>query len=502
MITTPTPLSDWLVIVPTVLPMITGAALLMLRKRLHWQGPLAVLTLALVAVATAGLLHRVWTGGTVVMTMGRWLPPFGITFTVDVLGAVFAFTASLIAFACAVAANGSVEMPARRYGYFPFLLLTSVGVNGAFLTGDVFNLYVWFEVFLISSFGMLVVGSTRAQLDGTLKYGVLNLIGTTLFLIATGYLYGVIGTLNMADVARKVPDLAGTPLVTIAALYLTAFSMKAAAFPVQAWLPASYHTPHVVTSAFFGGVLTKVGIYAMLRLLVLLFPLQLAALQGVLAVVAAATMILGALGALAQSDLRRMLGFLVISGVGVMLAAIAIGTGPALTGGIFYALHSMIAIAAFYLLVGLLIDRAGTSSLHLIGGVGTAAPGLTAAGFILMVSIAGLPPGSGLWPKVMVVQAALETQHGWLAAAILISSLLIVIVLGRVFLLTFWRPQVMDAATRLKPTRHTAAPVMALIAIALGMGLYPEPFVQAASRAADGLLDQAGYVRAVFGEPN
>jgi multicomponent Na+:H+ antiporter subunit D len=470
----------------------------MLRKRLHWQAPISVATLALVALAAAALLYRVWTGGTVVMTMGRWLPPFGITFTVDVLGALFACTASFVALACGVSAAQSIETPARRYGYFPFLLLTSVGVNGAFLTGDIFNMYVWFEVFLISSFGLLVVGSSRAQLDGTLKYGVLNLIGTTLFLIATGYLYGILGTLNMADIVRKVPEVSGAPLMTLAALYLTAFAMKAAAFPVQAWLPAAYHTPNVVTSAFFGGVLTKVGVYALLRVLVLLFPLQLTGLSGVIGWVAAVTMVLGALGALAQSDLRRMIGFLVISGVGVMLSGLAIGTGPALAGGIFYALHSMVALTAFYLLAGFIADRAGSSSFHVLGGL-SAAPLLTAVAFILMLSIAGLPPGSGLWPKIMVVRAALEAQHGWLTAAILLSSLLTIITLGRFFLLTFWRPQIAEAIAAVPTKAKWPGPLLALTAIALLMGLYPEPFVLAATQAADGLLDPTAYVQSVFG---
>ncbi|MFC3217923.1 Na+/H+ antiporter subunit D [Tianweitania populi] len=501
MITTATPAGDWLAIVPIALPIIAGASLLMLRKRLHWQAPIAVATLALVSLATMALFVRVWTSGTVVMTMGRWLPPFGISFTVDVLGALFACTASLVALACGVAAVQSIERPARRYGYFPFLLLTSVGVNGAFLTGDIFNMYVWFEVFLISSFGLLVVGSTRAQLDGTLKYGVLNLIGTTLFLIATGYLYGVLGTLNMADIVRKVPQLDGAPLMTLAALYLTAFAMKAAAFPVQAWLPAAYHTPNVVTSAFFGGVLTKVGVYALLRVLVLLFPMQLAGLSGVMAWIAAVTMVLGALGALAQSDIRRMVGFLVISGVGVMLSGLAIGTGPALAGGIFYALHSMVALTAFYLLAGFIADRAGSASLHVLGGL-SSVPLLTGVAFILMLCIAGLPPGSGLWPKIMVVRAALEAQHGWLTAAILVSSLLTIITLGRFFLLTVWRPAVADAVLAEGKRSSWPGPMLALTAVALLMGLYPEPFVQAASRAADGLLDPAAYVQAVFGGQN
>ena len=212
-------------------------------------------------------------------------------------------------------------------------MLMMAGVGGAFLTGDVFNLYVWFEVFVISSFGLLVVGTDERRIDGAVKYAILNLVATTLFLIATGYLYGVFGTLNMADLHRKVAVAgADAPLMTLAALYLVAFGMKAAAFPVNFWLPASYHTPKIVTSALFGGLLTKVGIYGLLRVLVMIMPAERAVLAGLIGWIAIATMIVGVVSALAQTDIRRMLGFALISGIGVMLAGLALGDAAGLTG--------------------------------------------------------------------------------------------------------------------------------------------------------------------------
>lgn len=496
MVLAPTPLIDWLAVVPVVLPLLVGAILIMVRKRLRWQVPVAIATLAVVFLASAALLLRVLNSGPLVMTMGRWLPPFGISFTVDTLGALFALGNSAIALGCAFSAARSVDALSRRYGYFAFLMLTAAGVNGTFLTGDIFNMYVWFEVFLISSFGLLVVGSTRAQLDGTMKYGVLNLIGTTLFLIATGLLYGVAGTLNIADIIRKLPEVEGAPLMTLAALFLLAFSMKAAAFPVQAWLPASYHTPDHATSAYFGGVLTKVGVYALFRVLVLIFPLQLLQLQTVIAWVAALTMMLGALGALAQSDLRRMVGFQVIAGVGVMIAGLAIGSAPALAGSVFYVVHSMVAITAAYLLVQVVERRSGTASLHALGGLWKAFPLLGAIAFVLVLSLGGLPPGSGLWPKVMLVTAALEAGFGWLTAVVLVSSLLSMLALGRFFLLAFWRPASLE-----EPLKSDRTPLFLILltALALGMGLYPEPFVAIAARAAQGLLEPAAYINAVFG---
>ena len=213
----------------------------------------------------------------------------------------------------------TVSSSGRRYGFYPFLLLLMTGVCGSFLTADVFNLYVWFEVLLISSYGLLILGNDRIQLDGAVKYGVLNLVGTNLFLIATGLLYGIFGTLNMADIAVKVDALdnpASGTLATVAALYFLAFAMKAAAFPVNFWLPASYHTPNIVVSAVFAGLLTKVGVYALIRIFVLILPESLNYMADVIGIVAIATLITGALGALAQSEIRRLLGYLVIAGIG------------------------------------------------------------------------------------------------------------------------------------------------------------------------------------------
>jgi multicomponent Na+:H+ antiporter subunit D len=264
---------SWLVILPVVLCITMGAALAAIRQRIHLHAPLAIVTLALLAIIDALLLYRVWTDGPMTMVMGRWLPPFGIAFTVDMLGALLALAAAVIALAGAIFALTDIDTNRRRYGFYPFLLFLMAGVSGAFLTGDIFNLYVWFEVLLISSFGLIVLGGEREQIDGAMKYGLLNLVATTLFLIAVGYLYAIFGTLNMADIASKVArQSSNLPLITLATLFLAAFGMKAAAFPVNFWLPASYHTPRITVSALFAGLLTKVGVYAMFRVLVMLMP--------------------------------------------------------------------------------------------------------------------------------------------------------------------------------------------------------------------------------------
>nr|WP_272210623.1 proton-conducting transporter membrane subunit [Marinicella sp. W31]MDC2876524.1 proton-conducting transporter membrane subunit [Marinicella sp. W31] len=239
----PSTLTDWLVILPVAICITVGAVLMLVRKHTVWHPVIAIPSLAVLVVVDALLVYAVASNGPITMVAGRWLPPFGIAFSADLLGALFALAAAIAGLAGAVFAIGDIRKSERLYGFYPFLMLLMAGVSGAFLTGDIFNLYVWFEVLLISSFGMLILGSTHEQLDGAMKYAVLNLIGTTLFLIAVAYIYAVFGTLNMADIALRARAAPGLPTATIGALFVLAFGMKAAAFPVNFWLPASYHTP-------------------------------------------------------------------------------------------------------------------------------------------------------------------------------------------------------------------------------------------------------------------
>ncbi|MCV9997775.1 Na+/H+ antiporter subunit D [Pararhizobium sp. YC-54] len=491
---------DWLVILPAVWCIAIGALLMMIRHKGWLQPLIAVAALAVLVVLDAALLWHVAGSGPVTMVMGRWLPPFGIAFTADLTGALFALMSAVVAFAGAVAAIGDINASGRRYGFYPFLMLLMAGVSGAFLTGDVFNLYVWFEVLLISSFGLLVLGSEREQIDGAVKYGFLNLVATTLFLITTGYLYGIFGTLNMADIARKAPGLQTlAPLVTLTALYILAFSMKAAAFPLNFWLPASYHTPRIVVSALFAGLLTKVGIYGLIRICAMLFPAEREQLGLVLAVVAALTMLTGTLGALAQTDTRRLLGYLVISGIGAMLAGLALGGSDAIGGVIFYALHSMLVMTALYLAAGLAARLSGGFSLAGAGGLYRHHLLFTALSLMLFFAVSGLPPFSGFWPKVMLVKAAIDAGVSWLASILLLSGFLTMIATGRVFLLAYWRPVDAELAATPEPLDATALlPLMVLTALSVVIGLFPETLMNLAQQAASALSEPSAYLNSVF----
>jgi len=530
-------LSDWLIFLPLILPLVVGVIGIMLRAAPRLTALMTIAAMAGTALASAALLSRVMVEGPVAMTMGQWLPPFGITLAVDALGAVLTLMASLTGLAVAVYALGDLSVAARRAGFYSMLCWLIAGVNGAFLTGDIFNLYVWFEVFVIASFGLVVLGGEKVQLDGGVKYCILNLVATTMFLIAVALLYGTLGTLNMADLSIKLAAYPpGDPkMVTIGLLFFVGFGMKAAAVPLHIWLPASYHTPKPVVSALFAAILTKVGVYAVLRTYTIVMPgADDTVLFDIIFVVAIATIALGLLGALAESDLRRMFGFLLISGVGILLLGLALDTRLSLSASIFYAVHSVVVMAGLYLLAGILERRTGARSLHDLSGLYTGAPAVAALFFVLGFAAAGLPPLSGFWPKVLLIEASLNEQQYAAVAALIVNGLVSMMVIGRAWALIFWRPAVSAeeqgevpsepqeeiAAAAPKAAALSAAaspggalpdirggenlwalmlPVVATAVAALALGVWPAPLVGVSDVAAGNLLDPSAYVRAVFG---
>ncbi|QFT31569.1 Na(+)/H(+) antiporter subunit D [Labrenzia sp. THAF82] len=513
MATAPVASGDWLVIAPILITMLGGAVCLMLRKNTDIQAKMGIALLGLLVLASLGLLIRVLDHGVITMVMGSWLPPFGIALTADALGATLTLIGAIVAFCAGVYGASTVDNTGRRYGFYPFLLLLMTGVSGAFLTADIFNLYVWFEVLLISSYGLLVLGNDRIQLDGAVKYGVLNLVGTNLFLIATGLLYGIFGTLNMADIAIKVAELenpASGTLATVAALYFLAFAMKAAAFPVNFWLPASYHTPNIVVSAVFAGLLTKVGVYALIRVFVLILPESRIFMADVIGWVAIVTLLTGAIGALAQSEVRRLLGYLVIAGIGSMLAGVAVGSVLAVSGAIFYAVHSIIVMTALYMASGIMNLMGGSYDLRKLGGLYQKNVAFAGVFLVLVFAVSGLPPFSGFWPKVILVDAAFQDGRAWLGAAILISGFLTTLAMGRVWIFAFWRggpegtPDGQTAPSVVADTSQLTGaavwlPLGILTALIIYFGLQPEWMLELSTQGASGVVDPLGYVRSVFG---
>jgi len=260
-------------VLPILIPLFAGALSLACWRSIRLQRLIAVIATGLLLAVSIWLLMLTMEHGFLVVEMGSWPAPFSIVFVADVLSAIMIVLTGLIGLAIAIYSLASIPNGHQRFGYFPLMHLLLAGVGGAFLTGDIFNLFVWFEVMLLASFALLTLGGERAQMEGAIKYVTLNLFSSAMFLSAVGLLYGMVGTLNMADIAQKVNSVEDPGMVTVVSMmFMISFGIKAAAFPLFFWLPASYHTPQVAVSALFAGLLTKVGVYALYRVFTLIFP--------------------------------------------------------------------------------------------------------------------------------------------------------------------------------------------------------------------------------------
>jgi multicomponent Na+:H+ antiporter subunit D len=502
MIETMTAAADWVLMLPLVLALLGAAVLLLLRGAGRLGFMLAAMLVIGIIACDLTLLLRVAQDGPLSMTMGKWLPPFGISFAADVFGAGFALAAALVTLVVLIYAEGDRQDDAAGDGFHSLVLLLLAGVTGSFLTGDLFNLYVWFEVMLIASFGLMVIGGRAIQLDGAVKYGFLNFLATTIFLLALGLLYGLLGTLNMADIMRVAPAANPAAMTGIAALLLLAFSMKAAAFPLNAWLPASYHAPPAVVSALMAGLLTKVGVYALMRTLVVILPASRDLLEPVIVAIALATLLIAPLGAIAETNLRRAIGFLVIGGIGAVLAGIAIPTTEGISGAALYIFHAMLTMTALYLVAGLIEHQTGESDSRRMGGLYAASAPLSVLFLVLILASAGVPPLLGFWPKLLLLQAGLE-QGGWLGNAmvgtLLVNAVLTLIAGSRLWAHIFWRtaPAVptTEAAGPSGGTRLVATGLLVVTIVAAG--LWPSSLFEAVRVGAADIIDPTRYVAAV-----
>jgi len=489
----------FLVVAPVVLPLLSAALLLVLRYRLAVQRVVSTASTAVAVVVAALLLATVQRDGIVAVQYGGWDAPFGISFVADHLAAIMVLITAIMALATAVYALRDIDAEREASGYHPLAQVLLVGINGAFLTGDVFNLYVWFEVLLIASFVLLTLGNKRSQLEGGIKYVSVNLLSSMLFLASIGLLYGLTGTLNMADLAVVLPEHDPALVTTIAMMFMVAFGIKAAVFPLFFWLPSSYHTPPIAVSAFFAGMLTKVGVYALIRSFTLLFTGDIGYTHTILLWVGAVTMVTGVITAAAQSDVRKILSFHIISQIGYMIAALALYTPLALAGAIFYLIHNIIAKANLFLIAGIAQRMTGSFDLDRIGGLFKRAPFLSALFLLAALGLAGIPPLSGFWAKLLVVLAAFEAQVWWIAGVGLAVGLFTLFSMTKIWQYAYWKPAPSDMREGARPSPLLYAPVVALAALTLLLGLWSEPLIALGDAAASELMAPERYVEAVLG---
>jgi multicomponent Na+:H+ antiporter subunit D len=490
-----------LVVLPVLLPLATAVACLFLRRCRGAQRAVSVAGTVVLLASGGALLHRVDNVGIQVMQVGAWPAPFGITLVADLLAAIMVLLTGVTGLAVAVYSLGAIDPAREAHGYHPLCHVLLMGVSLAFLTGDIFNLYVAFEVMLMASFVLLALGGERAQLEGGVKYVALNLLSSAIFLAAVGVLYGVTGTLNLADLARFVQQGAASGLITtLACLFLVAFGIKAAVFPLFFWLPASYHTPPVAVSALFAGLLTKVGVYALLRTFTLVFNGDPAFTHGLILVGAAFTMATGVLGAAAQFEFRRVLAFHIVSQIGYMILGLGLFTPLALAGTVFYLIHHIVVKTNLFL-VGGIVKRlsGGTLELSALGGLYRTRPGLALLFLVPAFSLAGVPPLSGFWGKLVLVKAGLEAGQYVVTAVALGVSLLTLYSMTKLWNEAFWKERPAGEPAPGSVPWTLLGPVVGLAAITVAVGLLAGPVFDLAARAAAQLADPAEYIRAVLG---
>ncbi|HVL69978.1 MAG TPA: Na+/H+ antiporter subunit D [Vicinamibacterales bacterium] len=489
-----------LLVLPVVIPLLTAILLLLAWRQRRVQRILSALSAGAVLVCGLLIVRTVTRDGVVAVQLGDWPAPFGVTFVADMFSALMIAVTGLIGVTVAVYSAMTIDANRERYGYHPLVQMLLTGVCGAFLTGDLFNLYVWFEVMLMASFVLLALGGGRAQIEGAVKYVALNLIASALFLAAAGVLYGLSGTLNMADLSERLAASDRPGLVTAASmLLLVAFGIKAAAFPFFFWLPASYHTPPAAVSALFAGLLTKVGVYALIRVFTLIFVADVAYTHGLVLVIAALTMITGVLGAWTQREFRRVLSFHIVSQIGYMLMGLGLFTRLALAGSVFYILHHIVVKTNLFLVAGAVQRLQGSGELARLGGLYASRPFLAALFLVPALSLAGIPPLSGFFAKLSLIQAGLETEAYLMVAIALAVGLLTLLSMTKIWHEAFWKAAPEGADEPRRNIRGLLLPIGTLAAVTIVIGLAAGHLFALATVAADQLMDRETYVSTVLG---
>ncbi|SEU35632.1 multicomponent Na+:H+ antiporter subunit D [Nonomuraea wenchangensis] len=503
-----------LVPLPVVMPLLGAALTLMLARRPNAQRVVSLTVLGAGLLVAAALLVLTSLHGPLVVEVGGWTAPLGIVLVADKFAALMLVVSAAVTLAVLVysigqgLADGDEETPLSVY--HPTYLVLTAGVTTAFLSGDLFNLYVGFEILLVSSYVLLTLGGTENRIRAGTTYVVVSLLSSIIFLTAIGLVYAATGTLNLAQLAGRLDVLPENLRLMLQGMLLLAFGVKAAIFPLSAWLPDSYPTAPAPVTAVFAGLLTKVGVYAIIRTETLLFPGG--RTGGLLLAAALLTMLVGILGAIAQSDIKRLLSFTLVSHIGYMLFGVGLTTVLGLAAAIFYVVHHILIQTTLFLAVGLVERHGGSTVLDRLGGLARVSPLLGVLFLVPALNLAGIPPFSGFLGKTGLLQAGAAQGHpmAWaLVAGGLLTSLLTLYAVARVWNLAFWRaPRAEreggdggDGGGRSSVVTLPSLMVTstaALVVLGVGLTAVAGPLFDLSGAIAGDLLDRVPYVRAVF----
>ncbi|GAB2510581.1 Na(+)/H(+) antiporter subunit D [Corynebacterium atrinae] len=522
------PLMPFLIPLPVILPAVAAALALLAGRHPNIQRVIALGTLLVLIALTASMVVVVDIEGIQTVQLGGWDAPVGITLVADRLSTVMLTVSSMVLFCVMWYAisqgvrDGGKDEPVAVF--LPTYMLLSMGVNMSFLAGDLFNLYVGFEVFLVASYVLLTLGASASRVRAGVSYVMVSMVSSMIFLFGLAMVYAAVGTINLAQIGMRMDEIPSGTRAAIFGVLLVAFGIKAAVFPLDAWLPDSYPTAPSLVTAVFAGLLTKVGVYSIIRMRSVVFTDG--SLDGMFMWVALATMIVGILGAMAQNDIKRLLSFTLVSHIGYMIFGIALGSAQGLSGAIFYAIHHILVQTALFLVVGLIERQAGTSSLRRLGSLAYTAPVIAILYLIPALNLGGIPPFSGFLGKIILIEAG-ANQGSWqawvLIAGAVITSLLTLYVMVMVWSKGFWRdrkdaPEGNVATARPSPLSEVTdevefgerddvgrmpvgmvASTTTLIAASLAVSVLAGPIAGVTDRAAESAQDISIYRTAVLG---
>lgn len=487
-----------LLIAPMILPIMTAIVLVFLRDNVSMQRVISLITMLVIIVIGLFLLIEVEANGIMRLDFSGWLPPFGILFVGDAFALLLVITASIVTICCLIYAFSTIGEAHEKMFFYSFVLLLVAGVNGSFLTGDIFNLFVCFEVMLLASYVLVALGGGKRQLRESLKYVLINVVASWMFLVALAFLYGAVGTLNMAHIAVRVAEVGQDPvLTTISFVFLIVFSLKAGLL-LFFWLPGSYSVPPTSVAALFAALLTKVGIYALIRTFTLMFPLQQDVTHTIIAVMAAITLIAGMAGAMGGRDVKTIATYNVIIGVGFIMVGVAIANEQAFAGVVYYLMHDMVAKALLFLCIGMMVYLTGETIVKNMSGLIRNYPLFGWIYFLGLCALVGIPPLSGFIGKVLIGQGAITGSNYVLLALGFLSSIAVLYSLLRIFLASFFGETIIVVEHEVPIRRGMMVSLVLLAACIIFLGLganYIMPFVEAAAAV---LVDPSIYIDAIL----
>ncbi|WP_422052017.1 Na+/H+ antiporter subunit D [Staphylococcus simulans] len=487
-----------MMLIPLLLPLVTGLILFFFKERLMVTRRIAITIQIINTAVSAYLLAYVYQHQPLVINFGDWQPPFGIQFVGDTLSIFFVTIANLVVTCVIYFGFGKREHLANRYFLPSFILFMLTGVNGSFLTADIFNLYVMFEIMLIASFVLLTLGQTLEQLRASVIYVVMNVVSSWFFLIGVAYLYGTLGTLNFGHLAMRISESDQPPMMTMIAIIMIFVFGGKAALVMFMWLPKAYAALNTELAALFAGLMTKVGVYALIRVMVLLFDQQPDITHQLMYYMAIITMIIGAIGVLGYEDVKKIAAYQVILSIGFSVMGISTLNQAGVTGAIFYAGHDMIIKTLLFLVMGVFVVLTGYRSYKQMGGLIHTHPSLGITLFIVTLSIGGVPPFSGFPGKLLIIQGALAEGYVVGVALMIITSLIAMYSLLKVFFYMYFGREEMPVVQRQPILPHKLIAMILLTVATILMGLCAEWILDVAHHAAEFNINPSDYIKSVI----